>query len=89
MQFQVSKPDSLKIRDRWQDLGFRALQFQVRNPIPLKIPGIVARSRFQSLAVSDSKPDSTEDPPCMWLWCTPNVTSWVKRPPLGVARKCG
>ncbi|GBO27137.1 hypothetical protein AVEN_88057-1, partial [Araneus ventricosus] len=31
--------------------------------------------------------DSAEDSRCMWVWCTLNLTSWVKRPPTGVVTK--
>ncbi|GBL89508.1 hypothetical protein AVEN_87845-1 [Araneus ventricosus] len=34
-----------------------------------------------------SRPDSTEDPPCMWACCTLNHAQSVKRPPGGVVRK--
>ncbi|GBM14883.1 hypothetical protein AVEN_28606-1 [Araneus ventricosus] len=29
------------------------------------------------------KPDSTEDPPCLWAWCTLNLM-WAKRSSAGV-----
>ncbi|GBM18182.1 hypothetical protein AVEN_151722-1 [Araneus ventricosus] len=34
-----------------------------------------------------SKPDSIEDPPCIWAWCTLNPTPWVNRPPTGMVQK--
>ncbi|GBL91671.1 hypothetical protein AVEN_71325-1 [Araneus ventricosus] len=34
-----------------------------------------------------SKPDSTNDPSCMWVWCMLNLTSRVKLPSAGVAWK--
>ncbi|GBM63395.1 hypothetical protein AVEN_82250-1 [Araneus ventricosus] len=39
--------------------------------------------------VPGSNPDSTEDPRCMWAWCTLNLSSWVKRPPAGVEQELG
>ncbi|GBN76262.1 hypothetical protein AVEN_134484-1 [Araneus ventricosus] len=44
--------------------------------------GLVVRSRPRDRRVAGSKPDSTEDPPCMG----PVV---AKRPPVGVAREFG
>ncbi|GBL73881.1 Synapsin [Araneus ventricosus] len=43
--------------------------------------------RFRLLGRKDpvSNPDSTEYPPCMWVRCSLNPTSSVKRPPAGVA----
>ncbi|GBM00618.1 hypothetical protein AVEN_134482-1 [Araneus ventricosus] len=51
--------------------------------------GLVVRSRFQGRRVADSKPDSTEDPPCMGP--VARVKSYVvaKRSPAGVVRKFG
>ncbi|GBM29059.1 hypothetical protein AVEN_209566-1 [Araneus ventricosus] len=51
--------------------------------------GILVTSRLWGLRVPGSKPDSTEDPPCMWACCTPNHTWGTKRPPAGVMRKFG
>ncbi|GBN32007.1 hypothetical protein AVEN_129885-1 [Araneus ventricosus] len=28
--------------------------------------------------ILSSKSDSIKDPPCKWIWCTLNLTSWVK-----------
>ncbi|GBM88610.1 hypothetical protein AVEN_174344-1, partial [Araneus ventricosus] len=41
------------------------------------------------VAASGIKPNSPEDPPCMWVWRTLNRTSWVNRPFAGVVRKFG
>ncbi|GBN44605.1 hypothetical protein AVEN_36297-1 [Araneus ventricosus] len=43
-----------------------------------------ARSRLQDKRISDSKPGNTEDPPCMWICSSLNLTSRVKCPPAGV-----
>ncbi|GBM65392.1 hypothetical protein AVEN_232322-1 [Araneus ventricosus] len=42
-----------------------------------------------SRRVLGSKPDSTEDLPCMWACCTLNHTYGVNRPTAGVVRKFG
>ncbi|GBM04074.1 hypothetical protein AVEN_247946-1 [Araneus ventricosus] len=34
--------------------------------------------------VPDSRPDSTEESPCMWVQSMPNPMSWVKSLPAGV-----
>ncbi|GBM72703.1 hypothetical protein AVEN_67283-1 [Araneus ventricosus] len=47
--------------------------------------GLVVRSRPQDRKAADSKPDSTEDPPCMHA----KSYAVAKRPPVGVARKFG
>ncbi|GBL80559.1 hypothetical protein AVEN_225252-1 [Araneus ventricosus] len=39
--------------------------------------------------VQCSKPDSTEDLPSVWAWCTLNLMSWVKHPPEGAVQKFG
>ncbi|GBM83949.1 hypothetical protein AVEN_100086-1, partial [Araneus ventricosus] len=49
--------------------------------------GLVVRSR--SPRVPGSKPDSTEDTPCMWARYTLNYMLEIKRPHAGVARKFG
>ncbi|GBM04722.1 hypothetical protein AVEN_44853-1 [Araneus ventricosus] len=49
----------------------------------------MVRSRLRDGRVSGSKSDSTGDLPCMWAWCTQNLTSCVKRPLTGVLRKFG
>ncbi|GBL85858.1 hypothetical protein AVEN_63187-1 [Araneus ventricosus] len=46
--------------------------------------GLVVNCLLWGRRFSGSKPDSVEDPPCMWVWYTLNQTSWVKRPPDGV-----
>ncbi|GBM18536.1 hypothetical protein AVEN_252309-1 [Araneus ventricosus] len=51
--------------------------------------GLVVRSRLQGQMFLGSKPDSTEDPPCIWDWRTLNLMLWVKRPPIGVVLKFG
>ncbi|GBM91473.1 hypothetical protein AVEN_229749-1 [Araneus ventricosus] len=48
--------------------------------------GLVVRSRLRSRMAKTRNPHPTEDPPCLWAWCTVNMT-WVKRPPAGVAQK--
>ncbi|GBM57579.1 hypothetical protein AVEN_85446-1 [Araneus ventricosus] len=40
---------------------------------------LVVRSRFRGRRVPGSKPDSTEDPSCMWACCVINHTQGVKR----------
>ncbi|GBM87223.1 hypothetical protein AVEN_129738-1 [Araneus ventricosus] len=37
----------------------------------------------------DSKPDCTEDPPCMWACCTLNNSEVAKRPPACMLRRFG
>ncbi|GBN29415.1 hypothetical protein AVEN_246804-1 [Araneus ventricosus] len=39
--------------------------------------------------IPDSKPDSTEDPPCMRALCTLNLTLRVKLPPAVLVRNFG
>ncbi|GBN26209.1 hypothetical protein AVEN_76594-1, partial [Araneus ventricosus] len=34
--------------------------------------GLVVRSRPRGQRVPSAKPDSTEEPPCNWVWCTLN-----------------
>ncbi|GBO06008.1 hypothetical protein AVEN_155700-1 [Araneus ventricosus] len=51
--------------------------------------GIEYGLRFQSQRVPGTKPDSTQDPPCMWAVCIFNDEYWVERPPAGVMRKLG
>ncbi|GBL69834.1 hypothetical protein AVEN_184271-1 [Araneus ventricosus] len=51
--------------------------------------GLVGRYRFRVRKVPGSKPNSTEDPQCMWAWRTLDSTSWVKRTPDDVAQKIG
>ncbi|GBL90597.1 hypothetical protein AVEN_179496-1 [Araneus ventricosus] len=34
--------------------------------------GLVVRSQPRGRRVPDPKPDSTEEPPCKRVWCTPN-----------------
>ncbi|GBL72729.1 hypothetical protein AVEN_127962-1 [Araneus ventricosus] len=46
---------------------------------------LVVRSRNRR--IPGSKPDSTEDLPYMWDWCTLSLTSRVKSPPPGVERE--
>ncbi|GBM69419.1 hypothetical protein AVEN_183394-1, partial [Araneus ventricosus] len=48
--------------------------------------GLVVRSRLWGLRVPDKKPDSTEDPSCMWLVDSKSYVV-VKRPPVGMAWK--
>ncbi|GBN83307.1 hypothetical protein AVEN_63657-1 [Araneus ventricosus] len=48
--------------------------------------GLVVRLRIR---VPGSKPDSTEDPPCMWPCFTLNHMYEAKRPPASVLRKLG
>ncbi|GBL73976.1 hypothetical protein AVEN_230902-1 [Araneus ventricosus] len=43
--------------------------------------GLVLWSRLRGRRVLDSKPDSTADPPCLWIW--------YKCPPAGVVQKLG
>ncbi|GBM91345.1 hypothetical protein AVEN_6997-1 [Araneus ventricosus] len=38
----------------------------------------VVRYRFRGQTVPGSKPDSTEDPQCMWAWWALNLTSLIK-----------
>ncbi|GBL89048.1 hypothetical protein AVEN_255191-1 [Araneus ventricosus] len=43
--------------------------------------GLVVSSRLRGRRVPGSKPDSTEEPPCKWVWCTlnpsgPNFLVW-------------
>ncbi|GBN91723.1 hypothetical protein AVEN_7142-1 [Araneus ventricosus] len=53
------------------------------------IGGIVVRSRPQGRRVPRSKPDSSEESPCIWTQPTLNLTSWVTRPPAAVVKKFG
>ncbi|GBM03066.1 hypothetical protein AVEN_14572-1 [Araneus ventricosus] len=46
------------------------------------------RSRFRILRVPGSKPDSTEDPSCLWAWCM-LILTWVKFPSDSVEPKFG
>ncbi|GBM08472.1 hypothetical protein AVEN_267732-1 [Araneus ventricosus] len=48
---------------------------------------LVARSRFLDRRNPDLNPDSIEDPPYMWAWCTRNLVSKVKSSPISVAWK--
>ncbi|GBN91168.1 hypothetical protein AVEN_3515-1, partial [Araneus ventricosus] len=50
--------------------------------------GQAVRSRLWSRRSPGSKPDSTEDMPCLWARCTLNL-SWVKFPLAEVVRKFG
>ncbi|GBM65569.1 hypothetical protein AVEN_126847-1, partial [Araneus ventricosus] len=43
----------------------------------------------RSRRTQGSKHDSNEEPPCLFFWCTLNMTSWGKRPNAGVVRKFG
>ncbi|GBM69818.1 hypothetical protein AVEN_224739-1 [Araneus ventricosus] len=45
--------------------------------------------RFRFRRATSSTPDSTKDPPCVWTWCTPNQTPWVKHPPVDMVQKFG
>ncbi|GBN91452.1 hypothetical protein AVEN_14731-1 [Araneus ventricosus] len=49
---------------------------------------ILERPRPQSRRIPGSKPDSTEDPPCLWARCTLNL-AWVKRASAGGMQKFG
>ncbi|GBN81855.1 hypothetical protein AVEN_32179-1 [Araneus ventricosus] len=42
--------------------------------------GLVVKYHLWGRRAPGSKPDSTEEPPCMWARCTPNHTQWAKRP---------
>ncbi|GBM71090.1 hypothetical protein AVEN_146305-1 [Araneus ventricosus] len=37
--------------------------------------GLVIRSRPRDRRVPGLKPDSTEEPPCKWVWCTLNPSA--------------
>ncbi|GBM25987.1 hypothetical protein AVEN_223121-1 [Araneus ventricosus] len=62
------------------------LQITPQEKVALGRGGLVVRSRLWGRRAPGSKPDSTEDPPCMG-----HVKSYVvvKRPPVGVAWKFG
>ncbi|GBN85444.1 hypothetical protein AVEN_257304-1 [Araneus ventricosus] len=47
--------------------------------------GLMVRSR----RISGSKPDYSENSPCMRVWLMRNPPLWVKRPPAGVAEVAG
>ncbi|GBM32620.1 hypothetical protein AVEN_8459-1 [Araneus ventricosus] len=51
--------------------------------------GLVVRPCLQGWNVPGSETDPTEDPSCMWAYCTLNLASWVRRPPAGVVQKFG
>ncbi|GBO12034.1 hypothetical protein AVEN_241308-1 [Araneus ventricosus] len=51
--------------------------------------GLVARSRLWGRRAPGSKPDSTEDPPCMGPLLHAKSYVVAKRPPVGVACKFG
>ncbi|GBL77041.1 hypothetical protein AVEN_12692-1 [Araneus ventricosus] len=51
--------------------------------------GLVVTYRLWGRRVPGSIPDSNENPPCMWVWCTLNLTSWAKSPPAAVVRRFG
>ncbi|GBN72886.1 hypothetical protein AVEN_115687-1 [Araneus ventricosus] len=65
--------------------GGRVLYFMCINGYD----GLALRSQLQGWRVPGSEPDLTENPLCIWAWCTLNLTSSVKRPPTGVVRKFG
>ncbi|GBO18667.1 hypothetical protein AVEN_204128-1 [Araneus ventricosus] len=48
---------------------------------------LVVRSRLWCWRATGLKPDSTDDPSCMWAWYTLNMTALVKCPLAGVVRK--
>ncbi|GBM30294.1 hypothetical protein AVEN_52698-1 [Araneus ventricosus] len=49
--------------------------------------GLVVKSCLQNRRLPGSNPDSIEDAPCTWAWCTLNLTMRVKRPPPGAVLK--
>ncbi|GBN12133.1 hypothetical protein AVEN_4129-1 [Araneus ventricosus] len=55
---------------------------------PLGRGEIVVTLRVRNRKAPGSKPESPEDPPCLWQWCTLHLTC-VKRVPVGVMRKFG
>ncbi|GBM21238.1 hypothetical protein AVEN_265833-1 [Araneus ventricosus] len=50
--------------------------------------GLVVRPRLRSRKIPHAKPESTDDPPCLWAWCRLNLT-WVEDPPADMAQKFG
>ncbi|GBN47791.1 hypothetical protein AVEN_272754-1 [Araneus ventricosus] len=63
----------------WQLHDTRSIRASQR----LRWPSV--RSRIRSQRAPGLKPDSTEDSPCLWAWCTLHLT-WIEPPPSGVAR---
>ncbi|GBM69713.1 hypothetical protein AVEN_88218-1 [Araneus ventricosus] len=57
--------------------------------LPNKGKGARCHGVYVSASVPEvpgSKPDSTEEPPCMQAWSLRNLMSWDKRPPAGVVQ---
>ncbi|GBM85933.1 hypothetical protein AVEN_97553-1 [Araneus ventricosus] len=53
------------------------------------VVALMIRPWLRDHKVPDSKPDSTEDPPCMRVWRTFSLPSWSKCSPAGMVRKFG
>ncbi|GBL97190.1 hypothetical protein AVEN_144624-1 [Araneus ventricosus] len=47
----------------------------------------MVRSELRDRRVPDWTSHSTDDPSCMWAWCTLNLRSWIKHHLAGVKRE--
>ncbi|GBM43676.1 hypothetical protein AVEN_78042-1 [Araneus ventricosus] len=78
----------LRAKDKIVKIAFVKFIVKASRPYNRVHGGLVIRSRLRSCRIPGSKLDSTEDPRCLWAWCSPNLM-WVKRPPASAVRNLG